>query len=83
MTAAISGFFKKNTFQIIMAIVMLIGAAYVLRVNVNTLIEDNKTLKAEVADLKTFRQVQEGQNIYFRETLTRIDRNVERLLRRN
>lgn len=75
-------FVKKNAFQIIIGIVGLIGMAYVLNANVSTLIEDNKQLKSDVAELKTFKEVQLGENKNIKDTLTRIDRNVERLLRR-
>ena len=75
-------FVKKNAFQIVIGIVGLIGMAYVLNANVTTLIEDSRQLKVDVAELKTFKEVQLGENKNIREIVTRIDRNVERLLRR-
>lgn len=75
-------FFKKNAFQILIGVIGLIGMAYVLNANVKTLIEDNKSLKSDVIELKTFKAVQHGENIYIREKLDRIDRNLERLIRR-
>lgn len=75
-------FFKKNTFQIVIGIIGLIGMTYVLRANVNTLIDDNRQLKADVADLKTFKQVQEVRYNYLIDKVDGMDKKLDRLLRR-
>lgn len=83
------GFFKKNSFQIAIGIIGLVGFAYILNANVGKLMEDNRQLKVDVADLKTFKEVQYRDNLYTKEYLLRISGNVDdlnkkmdRLLRR-
>lgn len=75
-------FLRDNALQIVVLIAGLIGIGYVMRDKVNALSIESGEYRRDIADLKTFREVQKSENAYVRETLARIDRNVERLVRR-